>query len=294
MADLRAAKIGIYEKALPAGLDWPARLAAAVRAGYDFVEVSIDESDEFIARLDWTPARRAALRQASQDSGAALTSLCMSAHRKYPLGSLDPATRRRGLEIFEKSIQFALDTGFRILLVPGYDVFYEPSSAETEALFLEGLAQGLAWASGAGVMLALENVDKYIHSVSQALQFVHRFNSPWLQLYLDVGNLAAMGQELLSEIAAGQGHIAGVHLKDALPGRMRQVPLGAGMVPFPAVFRCLQQTGFDGPIMLELWNAGAETQEFITQGRQWVRRLLEVDEKPVERLPLEKSPERKE
>jgi L-ribulose-5-phosphate 3-epimerase UlaE len=38
--------IGLYEKALPAELSWEERLAAAGQAGYDFVEISIDESDE--------------------------------------------------------------------------------------------------------------------------------------------------------------------------------------------------------------------------------------------------------
>ena len=47
--------VGLYEKALPDELSWEERLEAAGRAGYDFVEISIDESDERLARLDWTP-----------------------------------------------------------------------------------------------------------------------------------------------------------------------------------------------------------------------------------------------
>ncbi|RPI27603.1 MAG: hypothetical protein EHM70_17670 [Chloroflexota bacterium] len=176
----------------------------------------------------------------------------------------------------EQSIQFSLDAGIRIILVPGYDVFYEPSNEHTQALFLEGLDRGLAWASSAGVMLAFENVDRYVISVSQAMGFIRHFNSPWLQLYLDIGNLVGMGQDVLSEIDAGVGHIAGVHLKDASPGRIRQVRLGEGSVPFKAVFTRLQHTGFFGPIMLELWNAGEEAQEFITIARRWVREQMEI------------------
>jgi L-ribulose-5-phosphate 3-epimerase len=275
VADFRAAKIGIYEKALPYGLDWPMRLAAAAQAGYDFVEISIDESDEFLDRLNWDPTKRAELHHAVQASGVAITSMCLSAHRKYPLGSLSPSTRARSLSILEQSIQLSLDTGIRINLVPGYDVFYEPSNARTQDLFLAGLEQGVAWASSAGVMLAFENVDQYVISVSQAMYFIRFFNSPWLQLYLDVGNLAGMGQDIVNEIDVGAGHIAGVHLKDASPGRIRQVPLGQGSVPFKAVFSRLQHIGFFGPFMLELWNAGEEAQEFITAARQWIREQIE-------------------
>ena len=44
--------LGIYEKALPKDLNWTSRLALAQARGFDFLEISIDESDERLARLD--------------------------------------------------------------------------------------------------------------------------------------------------------------------------------------------------------------------------------------------------
>ncbi len=55
--------VGLYEKALPASLSWEERLAAAGQAGYDYIDLSIDESDERMARLDWSASERAALRR---------------------------------------------------------------------------------------------------------------------------------------------------------------------------------------------------------------------------------------
>ena len=43
---IAALPVGLYEKALPAPWSWDRRLAMAAEAGYDFVEISIDESDE--------------------------------------------------------------------------------------------------------------------------------------------------------------------------------------------------------------------------------------------------------
>ena len=43
--------VGLYEKALPDELSWEERLEAAGRAGYDFVEISIDESNERLATI---------------------------------------------------------------------------------------------------------------------------------------------------------------------------------------------------------------------------------------------------
>ena len=45
--------LGIYEKALPGGECWLERLQLAKELGFDFVEMSVDETDARLARLDW-------------------------------------------------------------------------------------------------------------------------------------------------------------------------------------------------------------------------------------------------
>ena len=45
--------MGIYEKALPKKEPWSTKIDIAKEAGYDFIEISVDESDERLARLDW-------------------------------------------------------------------------------------------------------------------------------------------------------------------------------------------------------------------------------------------------
>src|SRR5512145_1771978 len=105
--------VGLYEKALPAALSWEERLDAAGQAGYDFVEISIDESNERLARLDWSPTERTELRRSIANSGTRIMTMCLSAHRKYPLGSHTPELRRQGQEILRKAIEFAGDIGLR-------------------------------------------------------------------------------------------------------------------------------------------------------------------------------------
>ncbi|STI83091.1 L-xylulose 5-phosphate 3-epimerase [Escherichia coli] len=41
--------------------------------------------------------------------------MCLSAHRRFPLGSEDDAVRAQGLEIMRKAIQFAQDVGIRVI-----------------------------------------------------------------------------------------------------------------------------------------------------------------------------------
>jgi L-ribulose-5-phosphate 3-epimerase len=247
--------IGLYEKALPADLGWEGRLAAAGQAGYDFVEISIDESDERLSRLDWPASKRAALRQSIANTGVRIMTMCLSGHRKYPLGSHTPEIRQRGLEILFKAIDFAGDIGLRVVQVMGYDVFYETSDEETAAYYLEGLYRGAQYAGQAGVMLGLENLDTpFVENLSKGLAIIQKINSPWLYLYPDIGNLAAAGYSPPDELSLAKEQVLGIHVKDAMPKVIRGIPFGDGIVPFKDTFRALAETGFWGMLGVEIWS----------------------------------------
>ena len=270
--------IGLYEKALPAALSWEERLAAAGQAGYDFVEISIDESDERLGRLDWSAAERAALRRAIANTGVRIMTMCLSGHRKYPLGSHSPQLRQQGQEILRKAIDFAGDIGLRVVQVMGYDVFYETSDDETRVNFIESLREGARWAGQAGVMLGLENLDTpFVECLSKALAIIHEIDSPWLQLYPDIGNLAAAGYYPPDELALAPRKVLGIHVKDALPRVIRGVPFEKGIVPFHETFRALAQTGFWGLLGVEIWgqmHADADPVAAVAAARQFVDSLV--------------------
>ncbi|SUH01243.1 L-xylulose 5-phosphate 3-epimerase [Salmonella enterica subsp. enterica] len=100
---MRNHPLGIYEKALAKDLSWPERLVLAKSCGFDFVEMSVDETDERLSRLEWTPAQRASLVNAMLESGVAIPSMCLSAHRRFPFGSHDEAVRQRARENHDQS-----------------------------------------------------------------------------------------------------------------------------------------------------------------------------------------------
>ena len=246
--------VGLYEKALPPELSWDERLAAAGEAGYDFIDISIDETDERLARLDWTGSEKAALRRAIANTGVRISTMCLSAHRKFPLGSHDPAVRRQGQEIMYKAIEFAVDIGLRVVQVMAYDVFYETSDEETRANFMEGLELGTRMAAQAGMMLGLENLDTpFVENASQGLAIIDEINSPWLHLYLDMGNLAAAGYSPPHELRLTKDKLLGIHVKDAAPKVIRGIPFGEGIVPFRETFRALADIGFCGMLGVEMW-----------------------------------------
>ncbi len=270
--------VGLYEKALPDAMSWEERLAAAGQAGFDFMEISIDESDGRLSRLDWTASERAALRRSIANTGVKIMSMCLSAHRKYPLGSHSPELRRQGQDILRKAIDFAGDVGLRVVQVMGYDVFYETSDEETGVNFVEGLKLGTRWAEQSGVMLGLENLDTpYVENLSTALSIIREIDSPWLRLYPDIGNLSAAGYYPPDELTMAKGQLLGVHVKDAMPKVIRGIPFEKGIVPFRETFHALAQTGFWGLIGIEIWGSmhtGEDPVASVAAARKFVDALV--------------------
>lgn len=270
--------IGLYEKALPDTMSWDERLTAAGQAGFDFIEISIDESDERLSRLDWSLSERVALRRSIENTGVPIMSMCLSGHRKYPLGSHSPELRQQGQEILRKAIDFAGDIGLRVVQVMGYDVFYETSDDETRVNFIEGLHMGTRWAGQSGVMLGLENLDTpFVENLSQAMAIIREIDSPWLRLYPDVGNLCAAGYYPPVELSLAKNQLLGVHVKDALSKVIRGVPFGTGIVPFRETFQALMKAGFWGLIGVEMWgemHAGEDPIASVAAAHKFVDELV--------------------
>lgn len=258
--------LGIYEKALPKGITWRKRLMMAKKLGFDFVEISIDETDERLSRLDWTQDERAEVRQAIFDTQIPILSMCLSGHRRFPFGSHDEKIRREAMIIMEKAIQLALDLGIRSIQLAGYDVYYEEKDVTTRAYFLENLQKAVSLASAKGIVLSIEIMDDpYISSISKFLKIKSQVPSPYLQVYPDLGNLSAWGEnDVAHELEIGFSHINQIHLKDTLavtkdfPGKFKEVPFGEGCVDFVGCFRTLKQLNYNGPMVIEMWSETSE------------------------------------
>ncbi|MEE3378498.1 MAG: L-ribulose-5-phosphate 3-epimerase, partial [Lachnospiraceae bacterium] len=167
--------LGVYEKAIPGNLSWREKLEAAKAAGYDFLEISIDETDAKLARLEWTKEERAELVKTMQEVGVPIRSMCLSGHRKYPLGSSDPATEARGMEIMEKALQRADDLGVRSIQRAGYDVYSEEGNEETRARFERNLKKATLMAATAGVVMGFETMEtEFMNTVEKSMYYVNK------------------------------------------------------------------------------------------------------------------------
>jgi len=229
--------LGLYEKAMPGSLTWKEKLLAAKSAGYDFVEISIDETDEKLSRLEMTSQERLELVRLMAETGIPIRTMCLSGHRKYPLGSSDPQVCGRGMEIMQKAIQLADDLGVRIIQLAGYDVYYEESSLETKKRFLTNLKKAVNMAERTGVLLGFETMEnEFMNTVEKAMKYVTLVGSSYLNVYPDIGNITNAAHtyktDVLEDLYIGKGHLVAMHLKETVPGRFREIPYGTGHVDF--------------------------------------------------------------
>lgn len=255
----RPYSLGLYEKALPADMPLEKKLSEASRLGFDRLELSIDESRERLARLDWSDAEKRRLAVTCGSVGTPIRSICLSAHRKYPMGSADPALREKSMEILYKAIDLAAETGISIIQLAGYDVYYEPGSDLTRSYFAENLYRAAAAAAKSGVLLGFETMETpFMDTVQKAMRYVTELGSPWLGIYPDIGNLqnaaALYGTDIEEDFRLGSGHILALHLKETAPGVYRNLRLGCGHTQYGRFLRCAKQLGvrmFTGEFWLQ-------------------------------------------
>ena len=260
---MKAYAIGLYEKAMPKTMSWREKLECAKECGYDFVEISIDETDEKLARLEWTKDERLALVKDMKEVGVPIRSMCLSGHRKYPFGASDPQVRERSMEIMEKAIELADDLGIRIIQLAGYDVYYEEGTAESERLFRENLRKATLMAAAKGVVLGFETMEtEFMNTTEKAMKYVKLIENPYLGVYPDSGNLTnaakTYGTSVLDDLETGRDHIVALHLKETVPGKFREIPFLTGHVDFEAVIAKAWELGIRR-FVTEMWDVGSES-----------------------------------
>ncbi len=260
---MKSYQLGLYEKAIVDRLTLEEKLSLAKEVGYDFLEMSIDEGDEKLSRLDYSPNERRELLTFTREI-LPIGSICLSGHRRYPLG--DKTTVLKAVEIMEKALDLAAFLGIPIIQLAGYDIYYGDSTAQTRSLFEESLAICTTLAAKYGVIIAFETMETpFMNTVEKALHYVKLINSPYLQIYPDLGNVVNGAADPQKDLAAGAGHIVALHIKESLPGKFREIPYGEGHVDFPTLLE-------------EVWSLGVRryvSEFWFNSATDWRRQIDE-------------------
>lgn len=272
-------EIGLYEKAIRNTLTWKEKLQCAKECGYDYLEISIDATEEKINRIYMDTEEKKEIMEAIFDTGIPIGSMSVSALTKYALGDPDQAVRGRGMEIAEKSIQLASVLGVRTVMIPGYDIYYGESTIETKRYFLENIRKIAEIAEREGILVGFETMENnFMNTTGKAVQYVNMVDSAYLKIYPDAGNITnaavANRHDVCEDLSLGKGKLIALHLKETKPDVYREVPFLTGHVEFERIINTAWKLGVRRYVT-ELWDVGQpQWKEDICFANRSMKRLL--------------------
>lgn len=276
--------LGLYEKSMPGNLTWAEKLQAAKNAGFDYVEMSIDETDAKLSRLDMPQHNWDDIAAAVRAVGIPFGSICLSGHRKYPFGCPDPEKQKRSLNIMQKAVNFAAYLGIRTIQLAGYDVYYEEGSEKTRADFFTNLKKATLMAAKAGVQLGFETMETpFMDNVKKSMEYVKKVDSPYLGVYPDSGNITNAAliyhEDVVKDLLLGAGHIVAVHLKETVPGKYREIPYGTGHVDFDKIIETSWSLGVRRYVTEFWYKEGTDWQAELKKANDFMRPKIDKCDK---------------
>ena len=186
---------------------------------------------------------RQAIKFEARRTGVEAASICLHLlnYDEHSPASGNAEHREAGREIIRNAIEACAIIGASVILVPFFGTAALKSEEQTQRLIDE--MRGLSpVAEERGVCLALETSLE----APQLARVVESIGSDLVKVYFDTGNTASKGLDVVREITALGGLIAQVHVKDH-PSRT----LGEGDIDFAEALAALEDTGFDGYLVLE-------------------------------------------
>ncbi len=297
-------RAGIFEGAFPFGLDLATCFALVKQAGFEGVELSLQDSSPLLpeARNETTETTMAIERSVGLDNprpgglrlastaedienigrmahaaGLVVPSVSTMQLFYYPLSSPLPSIRERAIRIVQKMIEATAQLGGDVVLVaPGmvtadvpYDEVWERSR--------ETLSTVVPYAERLGISIAIENVwNKFLLSPLEFRAFIDSFDSPNVGAYFDVANVLRYGfPEQWIELLGPR--LKRVHFKDFrldLDDIRGFTCLLQGDVPWERVLRALRKIGYDGWAMVEVGPYRVHPEQALFDSAAALQRLL--------------------
>lgn len=236
----------------------------SIRAiGYGGVELMADMHHALPGRM--TPALRRETRKRIEGEGGAVSNVnaftlfaCGDTYRPTWIEE-DLARRQTRVDHTIAAVELAAELGAAtVSLQPGGPLIGRGISyAEAGERYAEGLNAVLPTARACGVVLAVEpEPGLMIQTAEEYLAFKNQYfrDEPFVKMNCDVGHLFCVGDDPAAVIRSMPEQIAHVHLEDIGKNRVHQhLTPGKGAMDFPAIFKALEDVGYQGWSTVELY-----------------------------------------
>jgi hexulose-6-phosphate isomerase len=240
---------------------WPMDQILALARDAGFQGIELDYGPGRPLNPESSEAQARALRQQVLDAGLEVSSMASGVFWRVNLLSDDEGMRDEAKGHVRRMLRLGAALGVdTLLIVPGSVGPFEagpPVVADYEVAYNRALADFCELAvdaEQAGVVLGIETVwNKFLTSPLEMRAFVDEICSPFVGVYLDVGNVLRTGYPEHWIRILGK-RIRMVHAKDfrASTGNMDGfVMLLEGSVDWPAVMAAFRDVGYDKALVAE-------------------------------------------
>jgi sugar phosphate isomerase/epimerase len=257
-----------------------ARIAAL---GYEGLELLADVPHAWPAGL--LPERKRAIREClekhqlriSNVNGFMMNAVADPRQPYWHPSWIEPDRHYRAIrrEHTRRALELAKELGAAtIQTAPGGPLEDGQTWEAAAAVFYEEIMPCVELAERLEVSLLIEpEPGLLIETFEQYLEFTSRIDSPWVGLNFDIGHAFCMKQDPAEWIPRMAAHTKHYHLEDIATTRKHAhlIP-GRGAIDFPAVFRAIEKSGYQGWITVELYpyienpdDAGREAKEFVEE-----------------------------
>jgi D-psicose/D-tagatose/L-ribulose 3-epimerase len=172
------------------------------------------------------------------------------------LSSLEVSERQAAEDYLKWMVEAAAELGSPVVCGPMYSAVGKPRLEKEEdrqkeyEFAVEGLKRMCAYAGERGIRLAFEPLNRFetdmINIVDQGLELIEDVGSPHLGFHLDTFHMHLEEKDSAAAVLRAGGRIFHVHACE----NDRGVP-GTGQVRWNEIGAALQQTGYQGAIVIE-------------------------------------------
>jgi sugar phosphate isomerase/epimerase len=222
-------------------LPYPLEQALRGLAQAGFRNVEIGAVKGFLEHLD--PDEPDVERCAALLAENGLTCVSMSGHA--------PLHQELGRRRLTNVLRAGKELGIRVLNTFTGDA---ETPEEIEA-FKENVRAIADEAQAAGIRLCLETDSNLLPTAEAGQRILDEIGHPWVQINYDPGNVVYYtGADPATDIEYALPRLGHFHLKDQRGGKGATdfPPLGEGEVDIPHLLRRLADTGFSGPVSMEI------------------------------------------
>ena len=237
---------------------WQDEFSIASKLGLDCIEFIFDYNDYKVNPL-LTDHGRKQIRSLSEKTGVKVFSICADYFMEAPLHSNDKDIAKKSFNVLKELLYLAGDLGIEDVVIPCVDQSSIHNRQDRDR-FISTIYPAIIEAESMKVNLSLE-------TDLSPLEFKHlltELQSDYLTVNYDIGNSAALGYDPAEEFSCYGKHISDIHIKDRLRGE-GSVELGSGHADFDKVFSLICGSGYQGPLIMQVYRDDEGVEVFKSQ-----------------------------